>query len=46
MRKAYLTIREITGPLVLVEEVENVKYEELVELELNWGIKAGTGFRS
>ncbi len=34
MRKAYLTIREITGPLVLVEEVEDVKYEELVELEL------------
>lgn len=37
MRKAYLTIREITGPLVLVEEVENVKYEELIELELPTG---------
>ena len=34
MRKEYLTIREISGPLVLVEEVEGVKYEELVELEL------------
>ncbi|MFC1683235.1 V-type ATP synthase subunit B [Candidatus Zixiibacteriota bacterium] len=34
MLKEYLTIREITGPLVLVEEVEGVKYEELVELEL------------
>ena len=37
MRKAYLTIREIAGPLVLVEEVEGVKYEELVELELQTG---------
>ncbi|MCK4597353.1 V-type ATP synthase subunit B, partial [bacterium] len=34
MLKEYLTIREITGPLVLVEEVKGVKYEELVELEL------------
>jgi V/A-type H+-transporting ATPase subunit B len=34
MLKEYLTIREVTGPLVLVEEVEGVKYEELVELEL------------
>jgi len=34
MLKEYLTIREITGPLVLVEEVEGIKYEELVELEL------------
>lgn len=34
MLKEYLTIREIAGPLVLVEEVEGVKYEELVELQL------------
>ena len=34
MLKEYLTIREISGPLVLVEEVVGVKYEELVELEL------------
>jgi len=34
MQKEYLTIREIAGPLVLVEEVEGVKYEELVELQL------------
>ncbi len=34
MLKEYLTIREISGPLVLVEEVEGIKYEELVELEL------------
>ncbi len=37
MLKEYLTIREVTGPLVLVEEVEGVKYEELVELELPSG---------
>jgi V/A-type H+-transporting ATPase subunit B len=39
MLKEYLTIREITGPLVLVEEVAGVKYEELVELELPGGEK-------
>jgi V/A-type H+-transporting ATPase subunit B len=39
MRKEYLTIREISGPLVLVEEVEGIKYEELVELELSNGEK-------
>jgi len=30
----YRTIREIAGPLVLVENTENVKYMELVELTL------------
>ncbi|MBT4020835.1 V-type ATP synthase subunit B [Candidatus Peribacteria bacterium] len=30
---AYKTVREITGPLVMVEEVEGVTYEELVEIE-------------
>lgn len=34
MLKEYLTIRDIYGPLLLVEEVEGVKYEELVEVEL------------
>jgi len=34
MVKEYLTIEEIVGPIVLVSEVEGVKYEELVELEL------------
>jgi V/A-type H+-transporting ATPase subunit B len=34
MLKEYLTIRDISGPLLLVEEVEGVKYEELVEVEL------------
>ena len=39
MLKEYRTIREITGPLLLVEEVEGVKYEELVEIELPGGEK-------
>ncbi len=39
MLKEYMTIREIAGPLVLVEEVEGVKFEELVELELPSGEK-------
>ncbi|MCD5390544.1 V-type ATP synthase subunit B [candidate division NPL-UPA2 bacterium] len=34
MAKEYLTIREIVGPLVLVEEVSGATYDELVELEL------------
>ncbi len=34
MLKEYQTIREISGPLILVEEVEGVKYEELVEVQL------------
>jgi len=32
--KEYLTIEEIAGPLVLIGEVEDVKYEELVELSM------------
>jgi V/A-type H+-transporting ATPase subunit B len=39
MLKEYLTIRDISGPLLLVEEVEGVKYEELVEVELPDGDK-------
>ncbi|UCB46541.1 MAG: V-type ATP synthase subunit B [Spirochaetota bacterium] len=34
MIKEYNTVREIVGPLMLVEEVEGVKYEELAEIEL------------
>ncbi len=34
MLKEYLTVAEISGPLMLVEQVEGVKYEELVEVEL------------
>ncbi|NPV54423.1 MAG: V-type ATP synthase subunit B [Firmicutes bacterium] len=37
MLKEYLTIREVAGPLMLVEQVEDVKYGELVEIELPGG---------
>jgi V/A-type H+-transporting ATPase subunit B len=30
MLKEYKTIREVVGPLMLVEGVEGVKYDELV----------------
>ncbi len=33
MRKEYKTIREVVGPLMMVEGVEGVKYDELVEIE-------------
>ena len=33
MRKEYTTIREVVGPLVLVDGVEGVKYDELVEIK-------------
>ena len=33
MRKEYRTIKEVAGPLMLVEKVEGVKYDELVEIE-------------
>ncbi|MDY6796457.1 MAG: V-type ATP synthase subunit B [Actinomycetota bacterium] len=33
MLKEYLTIKDIVGPLLLVEGVEGVKYAELVEVE-------------
>ena len=32
MRKEYRTIREVVGPLMLVEQVEGVKYNELVKI--------------
>ena len=39
---AYKTVRDIAGPLVMVDEVEGVTYEELVEIELPDGrIKLG-----
>ncbi|MBS3985984.1 MAG: V-type ATP synthase subunit B [Selenomonadales bacterium] len=37
MQKEYRTITEISGPLMLVDKVEGVKYEELVEIELPSG---------
>lgn len=33
MMKEYRTIKEVVGPLMLVEGVQDVKYEELVEIE-------------
>ena len=33
MRKEYRTISEVVGPLMLVKDVEGVKYDELVEIE-------------
>lgn len=37
MLKEYRTAREIAGPLMLVENVEGVKYNELVEIETSEG---------
>ena len=37
MIKEYLTVRDIVGPLLFVERVEDVKYGELVELEFPGG---------
>ncbi|WP_329887171.1 V-type ATP synthase subunit B [Pseudoramibacter faecis] len=33
MNKEYKTIREVVGPLMLVDRVEDVKYDELVEIK-------------
>lgn len=42
MLKEYKSIANISGPLLLVEGVEGVKYEELVEIKLNDGsIRSG-----
>ena len=37
MRKEYTTIREVVGPLVMVEGVDGVKYDELVEIKRSNG---------
>ncbi len=37
MPKEYKTIREVAGPLMIVSDVENVKYDELGEIELPSG---------
>ena len=34
MPKEYRTIREVAGPLMMVSDVEGVKYNELGEIEL------------
>ncbi len=37
MFKEYLTVSSVSGPLVVVEKTENVKYAELVEVEFSDG---------
>ncbi|WP_315119969.1 V-type ATP synthase subunit B [uncultured Clostridium sp.] len=37
MLKEYRTVREVVGPLMVVDGVENVKYDELVEIEIQTG---------
>lgn len=37
MLKEYKTVREVVGPLMLVDGVEGVTYDELVEIELQTG---------
>ena len=37
--KEYKTIKEVVGPLMLVQNTENVKYDELVEVRLKNGEK-------
>lgn len=37
MLKEYMTVREVVGPLMVVDGVEGVKYEELVEIEIQNG---------
>ena len=39
MLKEYKTIKEVVGPLMLVEDVEGAKYDELVEIEQEDGEK-------
>ena len=39
MLKEYRTVSEVVGPLMVVEGVEGVKYDELVEIELQTGEK-------
>ncbi len=37
MLKEYKTVTEVVGPLMVVEGIEGVKYEELVEIEMHNG---------
>ncbi|MBP5308709.1 MAG: V-type ATP synthase subunit B [Clostridia bacterium] len=41
MYKEYKTIKELVGPLMLVEGVDGVKYNELVEIETTEGFRRG-----
>jgi len=37
MLKEYKTIKEVAGPLMFVDQVEGVKFDELVEIEMKSG---------
>ena len=37
MLKEYMTVKEVAGPLMLVEDVEEAHFSELVEIELHNG---------
>ena len=37
MLKEYKTVTEVVGPLMVVEGVEGVKFEELVDIEIQTG---------
>jgi len=39
MIKEYTTITEVSGPLIIVSKISDVKYDELVEIELSDGEK-------
>ena len=39
MKKDYKTIKEVVGPIMLVESVDNIKYDELVEIMESDGTK-------
>lgn len=39
MIKEYTTITEVSGPLIIVKKISDVKYDELVEIELSDGEK-------
>jgi V/A-type H+/Na+-transporting ATPase subunit B len=39
MIKEYTTITEVSGPLIIVSKISDVKYDELVEIELSNGEK-------
>ncbi len=41
MYKEYKTIKELVGPLMVVEGVDGVKYDELVEIETKEGVRRG-----
>lgn len=41
MHKEYRTVKEVVGPLMLVDQVTEVKYGELVEIEVGKEIRHG-----